>query len=127
MERNRGAIAKKLDNNAVLEEARKAFAIANPAEDAERLRNIYNHMLFTVNHGEIAVVNTEGTGCIADEDGNIGLYFSYDFLITRVDLKVEDLGGAVTETEIDLADGIRTFGSRLDANHSTWFNKYDGK
>lgn len=84
-------------------------------------------MMFTVNHGEIAVVNVEGVGHIADENEKVNIYFTQYMSYIEVEIDLSELGGAVTDKEIDLADGIRTFGSRLDSNHYRWFHRYEGK
>lgn len=71
-----------------------------------------------------AVINDEGVGGFETEDhvrvwfnyGKHGLYI-HDALIPS-----SDVLDAVTSEAVDLADFIRTFGDRLDANHYTWAN-----
>ncbi|MGP5022494.1 hypothetical protein ACTXIU_12995 [Glutamicibacter arilaitensis] len=126
MKRQRGAIAKTIDNDALLVLGRKALAEQYPTELADHLYTFGNQMIFTVDHGNPAVVNQEGVGNIATENGKVAICFSYMMSIIELDIDLGELGGAVTETEIDLADGIRTFGSRLDVNHGIWFSRYDG-
>ena len=119
--RPRGASAVVLDPETLLAAARAKF------------RSTIDHlghgpqpqMLIPVHRGEAAVVNGEGVGEIADEADEIDVYFAYGFQLTTVKLSLEEIALADTGERIDLADGIRVFGSRLDANHRIWFRKYD--
>ena len=54
----------------------------------------------------------------------IEVWFSigeYGYL-RSIDLPVHDVIALSTSTPHDLADFIRTFGDRLDTNHSLWYN-----
>lgn len=125
-ERQRGAIAFQLEPAALLEAGRAQLAIEHPDSRAELLTNgPLPQMLFAVNRGEIAIVNNEGVGRIADQQDNIEVTFTYGLQYLNLTLSLEAIAHATTEERIDLADGIRTFGSRLDGNHHRWFNRYD--
>ena len=124
--RTAGAIAIKLDPEVLLAAGREAFAELNPEADAALLTHgPLPQMLFAVDRGTGAVVNGEGVGAVADETDHIEVYFCYGMTWTPVPMAMVKVGDAATEERIDLADGIRTFGSRLDVNHLRWFNRYD--
>tara|TARA_R110001606_G_C14898706_1_gene593691 strand:+ start:67 stop:492 length:426 start_codon:yes stop_codon:yes gene_type:complete len=78
--------------------------------------------------GAPALVNTEGVGGFANltkgSKATIEVWFSigeYGYL-RSIDLPVHDVIALSTSTPHDLADFIRTFGDRLDTNHSLWYN-----
>ena len=124
--RSVGAIAVKLDANTLLEKARGEFAKQFPDADAALLTHgPLPQMHFAVDRGNAAVVNREGVGAIADENDTIEVYFSYGTTWVPVVLPLSHIGYATTHDRIDLAEGIRSFGSRLDANHYRWFSRYD--
>lgn len=121
-----GAIGIKLDAEILLAVARDEFAAQNPEADPALLTHgPQPQMLIAVDRGTGCVVNGEGVGAVADENDQIEVYFSYGFTWTPVQLSLEKIGAAAGEERIDLAEGIRTFGSRLDVNHRVWFNRYD--
>ena len=121
-----GAIAKKLDAEALLALGREALLAEHPTAEAQLLSHgPQPQMMFAVDHGNAAIVNGEGVGAIADENGKIEVHFCYGMTWTPLKLDLERIGYAATEEKIDLAEGIRTFGSRLDGNHYQWFNRYD--
>ena len=126
-----GAIARVLDPEALLAAAREVLAEQYPATDqhpaadpAQLTHGQLPQMLFSVDRNEAAIVCGEGTGYIANDDDTIKVLFSYGFNWIPVRLTLEQVGHAVTEETIDLADGIRVFGDRLDANHFGWFRRY---
>lgn len=82
-----------------------------------------DNVLIKVSEG-YAVVNTEGVG-MAERDRTVGVYClgAFEYVIVHVD--VDELA-QLTEDEVDLADFIRTFGGRLNANHYTWFRRVTG-
>lgn len=124
--RPQGAIATTLDPESLLKAGRAKYAEQCPEADASLLTNApLPQMLIPVNRGEVAIVNGEGVGNIADENGNIEVWFAKGFQYVPLELSLEEVAGTVTDEKIDLADGIRTFGARLDSNHYTWFRKYD--
>ncbi|MGA7204500.1 MAG: hypothetical protein WBX27_07735 [Specibacter sp.] len=121
-----GAIGTKLDAEILLAAAREEFAAQYPEADAAQLTHgPLPQMLIAVDRGIGCVVNGEGVGGVADEDGRVEVHFSYGFTWLPVRLTLEKIGTAAGDERVDLADGIRTFGSRLDVNHSLWFNRYD--
>ena len=119
--RPRGASAVVLDPDALLAAARAKFG----GTVHHLTHGPQPQMLIPVNRGEAAVVNGEGVGEIADESNEIEVYFDYGFQLTTVKLSVDEIALADTGERIDLADGIRVFGARLNANHRIWFRKYD--
>lgn len=125
--RTHGAIATILDNNALLEAGRRRFALQYPGEDPQLLSHGFTpNMLLPVNHGERAIVNSEGVGAIADEHEIVDVYFTYaHYTVIKVALTLDEIAAASTEETIDLAHGIRTFGDRLDTNHWRWYSRYD--
>lgn len=124
--RTLGAIAVKLDPEILLVSAREEFAGQFPEADATHLTNgPLPQMLFAVDRGNGCVVNGEGVGAIANEDDQIEVHFSYGMTWVPVLMPMSKINDAATEERIDLAEGIRTFGSRLDVNHLRWFNRYD--
>lgn len=121
-----GAIGITLDAEILLAAGREAFTTQEPEADAALLTNgPLPQMLIAVDRGTGCVVNGEGVGAIADENNEIKVYFSYGFTWLPVRLSLEKIGAAAGDERIDLADGIRTFGSRLDVNHLLWFDRYD--
>lgn len=123
-----GAIARVLDEERLLEIGKQYAVQEYPELKARDL----NHgplpqMIFGVDRGKAAaIVNTEGVGSVQDENNHVDVYFRSDYTIFPVRIPLDALTDAVTETTIDLADGIRTFGARLDSNHYTWFRQYSG-
>lgn len=121
-----GAIGIKLDAEILLAAAREEFANQHPEADAAQLAHgPLPQMLIAVDRGTGCVVNGEGVGAIADENNRIEVHFSYGFTWLPVPLTLDQIGAAAGDERIDLADGIRTFGSRLDVNHHLWFSRYD--
>jgi len=126
--RQRGAIATVLDPETLLHAGRAALADQYPDYDPARLEKcLAPQMLLPVDRGEAAVVNTEGVGGISREDGTVNVWFGYRLGFERfpISISLEALAAAVTEEHIDIADGIRVFGARLDTNHALWFRRYD--
>ncbi|MGO2822526.1 MAG: hypothetical protein ACTIA5_17150 [Brachybacterium tyrofermentans] len=114
-----GAIATILDADVLLDSARAA----RPGSSIDH--GPRPQMLLAVNHGELAVVNREGVGCISGDDKTVGVYFDLGGMWDVIPLPHSVIAHAATEEKVDLADGIRTFGGRLDSNHYTWFSRYD--
>lgn len=124
--RQQGAIATILDPEALLKIGRANLATTYPHAN----QGILDHgplpqMMFPVNHGELAVINSEGVGEIAQEDDTIGVTFAYGFQWITIRLTLEEIGHAATEDKVDIGDGIRTFGDRLDDNYRAWYLRYD--
>ena len=130
MTRKRGAITKVLDPEVLVKLGQKVLTEKYGQEEVEAM-NIgpgpTPQMIFTVASKTAAVVNGEGVGHLETENGKIAVELSTPFSWFPVELDLGDLGEAVTDQEIDLADGIRTFGARLDSNHHQWFSRYEGK
>ena len=128
MERPTGAVAVKLDADILLARARAAEAarlddeVFDPATLTHGPRP---QMLIAVDHGTAAVINGEGRGEVDKGDNRIDVWFTHEGLWDTIELTLDDLNEAATEETIDLADGIRCFGDRLDMNHLTWFGRYD--
>lgn len=121
--RQRDVTALALDPEALLELGRAAYvATYGEAADPAILRNApLPQMLAHDAEGTVSVINGEGVGCTATAEGTVGVYFDNGGTWFALDLAVEDvLHSTGEQTPIDLADGIRTFGARLDANFSNW-------
>lgn len=127
MERMTGATTTILDSEALLSAARTVLTAQDPALDLSRLSSeLGPQMLFAVDGGAAAVVNVEGVGEVAEGD-TIAVYFTEGFGVFPVALPVDAVAASATKETIDLADGIRTFGSRLDSNHRRWRSRYSGR
>lgn len=121
-----GAIATILATESLLEAGRRQFALQYPDADPQKLNNgLSPQMMIPVNHGELAIVNREGVGTIADEHNIIDVWFSYEYELLPVAIPTSEIANTTTDEKIDLAHGIRTFGDRLDANHWRWYSRYD--
>ena len=124
--RTLGAVTRVLDAETLLAAARVAFTRQYPGEDAARLTHgPLPQMIFAVDRGKsAAIVNTEGVGNIENEDDTIDVCFSHCMSRITVTLTLEEVANAISDETIDLADGIRTFGDRLEVNFHTWRSKY---
>ncbi|MGO2520130.1 MAG: hypothetical protein ACTH8F_08410 [Microbacterium sp.] len=121
-----GAIARILDADALLAKGRDAYVRTyQDANPADLQPGPLPQMILAVDRGNPAIVNGEGVGSIATEEDLIEVYFSNGFSIFPLELTLTDVAHAVSDDTIDLADGIRTFGGRLDANHHRWYSRYD--
>lgn len=123
--RPRGARTTILDNKVLAAAGRKAYQAAYN-EPCDTLEVGYSqNMLFAVDRGIGAVVNDEGVGAEFTDEDTVNVYYRLGISIFPLAIPVDDINNAVTDERVDLADGIRTFGARLDANHATWFRRYD--
>lgn len=121
-----GAIAVVLNPDALLERGRRAYVERYPDATPEGLQHgPLPQMLMAVHRGLPAVVNGEGLGEIATAEDRIEVHFSNGMSWFPLELSLEHVGYAATDQTIDLADGIRTFGDRLNANHYAWYRIYD--
>ncbi|MFJ4167792.1 hypothetical protein ACIPY5_19745 [Microbacterium sp. NPDC089698] len=121
-----GALTTVLDPEALLAAAQEQLPLQYPGWDPAVLGDgPLPQMILTVDRGEAAVVNGEGVGAIADEHGIVDVWFTYGFNLIRIALTLPTIAAAFTGEEIDLADGIRTFGGRLDANHYRWYARHN--
>lgn len=124
-----GAIAHIIDGDALTPIARKILAATRP-ELSPMLIDTVNvekreQYLIAIEDNRPAVVNDEGVGCFATE-GTIGMWVCAAFERILIDVPTDDVVAATTDETIDLADGIRMFGARLDSNHFQWYTTYTG-
>lgn len=128
-DRRRGAIATILDPDVLLDAARDILPTIREDFPPIRLAEIEMddrlQMLIAVDDNTPAVVNLEGVGCI-ETNGTIGVYICSVLERIRVNIPTATILAAITDRTIDLADGIRTFGARLDSNHHQWYSRYSG-
>ena len=122
--RYRGAVVTVLDGEKLLTAARAEAASQYPDMRPESLHSIYQQMLMVTSGGRHAVVNSEGVGS-REEDGRLSVWLVADMTVMPVEVSVPAVLAARTAEAIDLADGIRTFGIRLDVNHGLWAREYD--
>lgn len=115
--RNRGAFATILNEDTLVAHANSLL----PNDDPLKFSGFGRQMLLDTNDGP-AVINGEGVGNIPQKD-TIAVFLSYGMTLTPVDLPVSVIEAAKTDEKIDLADGIRVFGARLDANHHEWYSR----
>lgn len=121
-----GALATVLNAEALLAAACEQLPLQYPGSDPAALRHgPLPQMLLTVDLGDAAIVNNEGVGAVADEHGIIDVWFTYGLELIKIALPLSTIVTAFTGEEIDLADGIRTFGARLDANHYRWHARHN--
>lgn len=126
-ERQRGVIVDLLDGKK-LEAVAWKVALAAGANPEHRkflsATGTPNYLLNT--KGGLAVVGTEGVGYYETPEG-IKAHFSYFASHTPFVIPTKDILAARTGKTADLADVIRTFGDRLEANFSHWLNGYIGR
>ena len=68
-----------------------------------------------------AIIGTEGVGMTTNNDGSPVRYYGLaGFMWTETDMHVGDICHAFTGKRMDVADFVRTFGSRLDVNAAQW-------
>ena len=120
-----GAIAQVLDHEALALAARPYFAAQYDGRNPQHLTSAHRQMLIAVDRGLPAVVNHEGVGATQDEDGNVSVWLCSGMDLLPVSIPLDVIGATITGELIDLADGIRTFGARLDVNHAEWCRRYD--
>ena len=120
--RPRGAIGYPLDS-AVL--ARKLREVINPDTPLDNWHALKAVLVYG-DEKSWAVVNTEGVGSYAEDyDGSADVWHTYAHGRMYCEkLAFTDVHEAldVNAAPVDLADFIRSFGDRLDSNHSLWFN-----
>lgn len=126
--RKRGAIAAVLDTDALVVATRAALTATDSTLDVSQVHvdRMAPHMLIESKDGRAAVVNVEGVGAFEDE-GTVTVWATEGFGSFPVEVPVTAIVEAATDEEIDLADGIRTFGARLDSNHHLWWLEYRGR
>lgn len=116
MARTRGYIVELLDHDK-LSAACAALGIGAPS--------FFGNAVAQNPDGVIAVISTEGVSKITDvPDGHVCVdtqSFEWQYL------PIEVVNECRTGETVDLADHIRTFGSRLDVNHLVWREWIDGE
>jgi hypothetical protein len=122
-----GAVAAVLDAATLLTAAR-AVADADPTlADLPLSDGPTPQMLIAVDRGVPAIVNHEGVGGVLGEDGAVPVYFRSGTRWEPIAIPLGAINEAITEKRVDLAEGVRTFGARLDSNHRRWFDRYDSE
>lgn len=121
-----GAIGHLLDPEALLLKGRDAYVRKFPAADPNHLRpGPLPQVIIAVDRGTPAIVNSEGVGAITTEKDDVAVYFSNGLTIFPLTMTLSEIAYAITDETIDIADAIRSFGARLDANHHHWHSRYD--
>jgi hypothetical protein len=134
-ERARGVTLRLLDLSGIEEVALERYnqhLAIDGKEPATAMRVGSDPYAVIEKDGTMYVVCNEGVGWeITDEHPlEIDLYPHRDkdgkqsfsiFPAMSASLKPEDVRDRTTETEVDLADHIRTFGARLESNFNEWY------
>lgn len=121
-----GAIGYVLSSEVLLAKGRDAYVRTYPTADPSHLRpGPLPQVIIAVDRGTPAIVNSEGVGAIATEGDVIEVYFSTGHTFFPLELTLSEVADAVSEETIDIADSIRSFGDRLNANHHRWHGRYD--
>lgn len=121
-----GSIASVLDADALLTAGRELYAEQHPGADvaAAVTHGPLPQMTFTADGDRMAVVNGEGVGGVSADGATVPVWFAVDGMWDTLELPAAAVAQATTLDVIDLADGIRHFGHRLDANHRGWRARY---
>lgn len=126
-ERARGITLTLLDLTHVTAQARKEIAPAEPNPQEVDVSLGFEPYAMAEHGGKLYVVCHEGVGWeVTDDDP-----FPLDLYVSRPGhlaiaprfsalLRPEEVRAAATEQTVDLADHVRRFGSRLEANFWTW-------
>ena len=130
-ERARGVTLRLLDLSGIQEVALERYnqhLAIDGKEPADRMSVGSEPYAVAEKDGKMYVVCEEGVGWeITDEQPlEIDLYSHRGnsfgiFPVMSASLKPEDVRGRTTDTEVDLADHIRTFGARLESNFASWY------
>lgn len=120
-----GALAQVIDPTRLLELGRTAYLTQHPdAAPAALSHGPIPQMLLAIDENTLhAVVNSEGVGAIIDND-TIDVFFTADMTRLPLAIPFDEIRTALTDETIDIADGIRTFGARLDNNHALWHRRH---
>lgn len=131
-ERTRGVTLRLLDLSGIEEAALERYNAhleIDGKEPVDRMSVGSEPFAVAEKDGTMYVVCNEGVGWeITDEDPlEIDLYSHKGnsfgiFPVMSASLKPEDVRNRTTDTEVDLADHIRTFGARLESNFSQWYS-----
>lgn len=107
MTRNRGTIV-------------RTFDAAREGMD----RPVYAYAYAVGTDGRTYVICSEGVGWEVTEDRPLIVdTFGGEYVMPLTEVRERAENG----TDVDLADHIRTFGSRLDSNHYMWTARLSGK
>lgn len=124
--RKGGAIASPLNPAILLDAGRTAYAERHPGADAAALveHGPLPQMTFTADGDRVAVVNGEGVGDVSTDGATIDVWFTVGAMWDTLPIPLSAIAEATEAETIDLADGIRHFGDRLDDNHREWRSRY---
>lgn len=124
--RKGGAIASTLDPAVLLDAGRAAYAEEHPGAGAAALvdHGPLPQMTFTADGDLVAVVNGEGVGGVGTDGTTVDVWFSVGGMWDTLPIPLSIIAEATGRETIDLADGIRHFGARLDSNHYGWRARY---
>jgi hypothetical protein len=124
--RQRGALGYVLDTDKLTKVLRQVTGVENA--------QAWGNPVLVYGEGESwAVVNTEGVGGVADNyDKPARVWWDRNLEEPYFDARLgddlvpfNDIQSCVTGESVDLADHIRTFGSRLENNHAIWYEFAD--
>lgn len=121
--RARGAIGTVLDKDLLL--AAVARQIMNPQDRAWSTLAFDLNVLVETPAG-YAVVTSEGVGH-SEREGTVGIETLFGTYGVPVQVPVSELLECRTDTTADLADVIRTFGTRLENNFWTWHSQVSNR
>ena len=125
-ERKRGATGYVLDADKLTKVLRQVTGVENA--------QAWGNPVLVYGEGESwAVVNTEGVGGVADNyDKPARVWWDrataegfWDARLSDDLVPFNDIQSCVTGKSVDLADHIRTFGSRLENNYAIWYEFVD--
>lgn len=124
--RKGGAIASTLNPEALLAAGRAAYAAEHPGADVAALveHGPLPQMTFTADGDLVAVVNGEGVGAVSTDGTAVDVWFDIGGMWGTLPIRLSVIAEATERETIDLADGIRHFGARLDSNHYGWRDRY---
>ena len=85
-----GAVGIELDRETLLAAGRAQLEAQYPDRDPQKLTDgPLPQMLIPVNRGEVAIVNGEGVGCVADEHSIIDVYFGHEYDWIKIALTLD--------------------------------------
>lgn len=121
-----GAVASRLNPAVLLNAGRAAYGEAHPGVDAAALveDGPLPQMTFTADGDRVAVVNGEGVGSVSTDGSTVDVWFTVGAMWDTLPIPLSAIAEATDTETIDLADGIRNFGARLDGNHHEWRARY---
>lgn len=128
--RQRGVTLRLLDLQALSERALATWQAARPDSAYTSMEPGFAPYAVAEHDGVLYVICNEGVGWTVTEDSplEVDLYgksedsFSMLPNLTAT-LSVDDVRTLITEEEVDLADHVRSFGSRLESNFAMWYRR----